>query len=208
MKKALKIIIAVIVIIAVIIGGIFAYKFIKLNRIRKELSQINAEELETKLIKELEKSRFNIESVNGIESVKIQKADDGYVNVMVSGDKDRFLDYVRIPILKIDSDDNGKFQGVEYVPVFYYGKIIHIQSMIFDVLENEFNVKGLNYRNKTKLIKTETNTIHVDYMYEDTLLLYINEISTRSEKYQSIAEIEQEHPNWNKTSYFGINVNN
>lgn len=206
MKKALKIIIAVIVVVAVIIGGIFAYKFIKLNIIRKELSQINAEELETKLIKELEKSRFIIENVNGIESVKIQKA-DGYVNVMVSGNKDRFLDYVRIPILKIDSDDNGKFQGVEYVPRFYYGKIIDIHSMIFNVLENEFNVK-VDYRTRTKLIKTNINTIQIDCMYEDTLLLYMNEIITGSKKYKSITELEQDRQKPDKTSYFGINVNN
>ena len=57
-KNIIKIIIGIVVVIAVIVGGIFAFQFISTNsKIRdteKKLSQINAEELQEKLIKELE----------------------------------------------------------------------------------------------------------------------------------------------------------
>lgn len=101
--------------------------------------------------------------------------------------------------MKIDSDNSGKFKGIEYIPVFYFGEHIDIESLIFNVLENEFSVKGLNYKNREKLIKHNTNTLTPTFVNDKTLLLYINEINTRTD-YKNIEEIEE----FRKTNYFGI----
>ena len=64
MKKALKIIIAVIVVVAVIVVGIIVKKPISNNIIIKDtenkISQINAKELETELINSLKNTSLNV----------------------------------------------------------------------------------------------------------------------------------------------------
>lgn len=196
MKKALKIIIAIIVVVAVIVGGIFAYKFISTNKTKEKISQINAEELETKLIEELKKTKLNVGTIKGIKNVDIKKI-DGYISVFVNGDGD--FDFINIPVLKVDSNNSSNFKGIEYIPVFYFGEYIDIESLIFNVLENEFSIKGLDYKNREKLIKHNTNTLTIDFVNDETLLLYINEINTRAD-YQNINELEEPR----KTDYFGI----
>ena len=194
-NKKIFISITAIIIIAVIIGITlcFVMPMVKFNQAKNKLGQINADELEEELITELERSQFNVENVKGIKSIEIKEIDD-YINVFVTGDGD--FQFVTIPILKIESDNN-KFKGIEYIPVFYCGEYIDIEAIIFDVLENKFNIKELDYKNKEKLIKHNTNTLSFRYTNDNTLLLYINSINT-------IEDLERDAKN--KTDYFGIDV--
>lgn len=198
-KNIFKIIIAIIIVVAiavVVIGVVLP--MLQFNQMKDKLSQINAEELETKLIAELEKSKFNIGTVKGIKRVEIKKV-DGYINVVVNAERD--FDAIFIPVLKVDSDNSGNFKGIEYIPYFDFGEYIDIDTIIFNVLENEFNVKNLNYKNREKLTKHNREKLKVTFFYDETLLLYINTINNnRRDNYTNINELED----ISKTDYFGI----
>lgn len=205
-KNIFKIIIAIVIIVAIAVVAVgVVLPMLQFNQMKNKLSQINAEELETKLIQELEKSKFNVGTVKGITSVEIKKI-DGYISVLAYGDGD--FDLIKMQVLKVDSDNNGNFKGIEYIPVFDFRECIDIDRIIFNVLENEFDVKGLNYKNREKLTQHNMKKLSFTFTNDETLLLYINEINTRAEDYKSVAEIEKEANQWNRTDYFGINTNN
>ncbi len=196
-KNIFKIVIAIIIIVAIAVVAVsVVLPMVQFNQMKDKLSQINTEELENKLIQELEKTKLNVGTVKGIKSVYIEKIDE-YISVLVCGEKD--FDLIKIPVLKVDSDNSGNFKGIEYIPVFHFGDYIDIESLVFNVLENEFSIKGLNYNNREKLTKHNMNTLKADFVNDETLLLYINEINTRAD-YKNINELEK----FSKTSYFGI----
>lgn len=117
-KNVIKIIIGIIVAIAVIVGGIFAFKFISTNMKIKEaeekLSQINVEELQTKLIKELESTPLNRN--DNSYSTEFVKNKNGFVvaNIVFTNERENFSATVKIPCFKIESYSNGKFKSITY----------------------------------------------------------------------------------------------
>ena len=122
-KKAFKIVIGIIVAIIVIVIGIFASQYIstsiKIKETEKKLSEIDATELQDRLIEELKKSKLYLE----LDSENI------FVATMFN-EGVTFKDYitlsylcikngnpvgaVEIPCFKITSDSNGKFKSIEY----------------------------------------------------------------------------------------------
>lgn len=203
-KKTFKLVIGIILAIVLVVVGIVVANVVstnmKISNTQNKLSQINAEDLETKLIEELNKTKFNIGAVSGIKSVNIKEI-DGYVSVFVNGEGN--FDFVSIPVFKIDSDNSGNFKGIEYIPVFYFGEYIDIESIIFNVLENEYDMPKLSYSDKEKFSIHNKSTIDFTFTYDDTLLKYINAISTRTD-YQNLEELDRDTKGYNKTSYFGI----
>lgn len=203
-KNAFKIVIGIILAIVLVVVGIVVANVVstnmKINDTYNKLSQINAEDLENKLIQELNKTKFNVGAVNGIKSIDIKEI-DGYVCISVKGERD--FDFVSIPVFKIDSDNSGNFKGIEYIPVFYFGEYIDIESIIFNILENEYNVQRLSYSDKEKFSIHNKSTIDIKFTYDETLLNYVNAINTRKD-YQNLAELERDTKGYNKTSYFGI----
>lgn len=158
-KNVIKIIIGIIVAIVVIVGGIFAFQFISTNNKIKDteqtLSQINAKELQEKLIKELESTPLTnsyttefIENENGFIVAKITQ-------------KEMF---VEIPCFKIETGSNGKFRKITYLELG--NKIVDIvNNSVKKVFKNEYDINivledsnyNRHFREVGKSQKVETN---------------------------------------------------
>ena len=143
-KKTIKIISAIIIVLliivvsAVIIGVVLPRK--TENQIRETLSQINAEELQEKMIKELEKSSLNInteEITTTIGTLDDAENNNKYIknninllsgvkaNYELSHNLDIFKNYISayiigknnevivIPCFKIESDTEGNFKSIK-----------------------------------------------------------------------------------------------
>lgn len=142
-KNVIKIIVGIVVAIAVIVGGIFAFQFIstnsKIKDTEEKLSQINAKELETKLIESLKKSKLYVgatsddgelvwtefENVNGLVMAKIQSTKNEYIN---------------IPCFKIESDNNGKVKSIIFDDTQSNGIFDICKQVIRNELKNEYNI--------------------------------------------------------------------
>lgn len=231
MKKAFKIIIAVIVIVAIIIGGIFAYKFISTNMKIKEteekLSQINAEELETKLIKELEKSNFNVNTSH--ISTKIcswkeagksgdndlpftmaielfysaNKQDNPYEKSISAYITSNSKEIIAIPLFKIESDNNGKFKKIIYTEMAlkeYYTVTDTIKKVLKDDYDIDMFIEGNEKYNTrfNKIFNSKTSTI---FATEKDLTKILNEIHNSNNS--SYPKSYQEY----STTEFGLEIN-
>lgn len=175
-KKSIIIGIVVMFIIAVIAIGIVISKSLinnsNIKKIEEKLSEINSNELQSKLIEELEETPLNvntpsitttfgnnlIEIMNGRYSNN--KAPIYYYDMMFYNNKNE-EDYVfaiyfdknnnetslSIPCFKIESDSNGNFKNI-ISPVtnggsFAVGK--NVWTAFTNVLENEYNIDISNY---------------------------------------------------------------
>lgn len=123
-KNAIKIVVIVILVIIFIVGGIFLSQFIstdrKINVAENNLEQIKVEELEEKIIKELENSELNINTSNGNQVVMTQFTDnnDGFVTAIIMAVNRNNIyngDGLSIPCFKIESDENGNFKNITYL---------------------------------------------------------------------------------------------
>lgn len=230
MKKAFKIIIAVIVIVAIIIGGIFAYKFISTNMKIKEteekLSQINAEELEKKLIKELENNKLNVNTSN--ISTKIcsweeagksgdndlpftmaielfysaNKQDNPYEKSISAYITSNSKEIIAIPLFKIESDNNGKFKKIIYTEMAL--KEYNVTDTIKKVLKDDYDIDMFIEGNEkyntrfNKIFNSKTSTI---YATEKNLTKILNEIHNSNNS--SYPKSYQEY----STTEFGLEIN-
>lgn len=200
-KKTMKIIVAIIITILVIILGVFTMKIIttniKIKETEQKLSEIDAEELKTKLIEELKKTKLNV-SVDLIDTnnmfVETMFADSENFKGYVTATTICFKGYnvvgaVETPCFKINSDNNGKLKNIEYTEKFMDGVYI-IEKAVKDVFKNEYNIeftiKNSTYNKKfNKLLRDFTDTNKGDiYVKDNDFLLGI------AEKITGIAEYD------------------
>ena len=124
-KKTLKIVGIVIGIIIIIIGLFFLIQTIstnmKISETEEKLSQINAEELNSKLIEELEKTDLNVDLtldtmfVDTIFSEGEDELEGFTVMSIIAFKNNNVIGGIEIPCFKIESDSNGNFKNIEYV---------------------------------------------------------------------------------------------
>lgn len=172
-KRTIKIIVGVIVAIAVIVGAVFAFQTIstniKIKDTENKLSQINAEELETKIIKELENTDLNVNSPTsktefrkldsnkskfdsyikmyyelsqkyfGTEMKTNEEVMTEYISAFITNSKEHG---VAIPCFKIESDNNGKFKNINYLESGPGDRIETIvKNAVEKVFKNEYGIE-------------------------------------------------------------------
>ncbi len=189
--KIITIIIAILLIIvvsAVIIGAIIPN--IKRNQIRNKLSQINVEELETKMIEELEETPLNINTSEFNTTIgtlnKVEESNKGKNNLFggvkanyeLSGNLNTFKSYISayiigqnneliiIPCFKIESDSNGNFKSIKCKT----SQISHeVPDIFIKVLEKDFGIK-LEGKYKSEIQKSDKDDITIYSLKEDDLI--------------------------------------
>ena len=198
-KKTIKIISAIIIVLliivvsAVIIGVVLPRK--TENQIRETLSQINAEELQEKMIKELEKSSLNInteEITTTIGTLDDAENNNKYIknninllsgvkaNYELSHNLDIFKNYISayiigknnevivIPCFKIESDTDGNFKSIKCKSTM---KSHNIPDLFVKVLDEQFGIK-LEGKYRSEILKSDKDDI-VTYTLKDEDLIDI-----------------------------------
>lgn len=208
-KKAFKIVIGIIVAIIVIVIGIFASQYIstsiKIKETEKKLSEIDATELQDRLIEELKKSKLYLE----LDSENI------FVATMFN-EGVTFKDYitlsylcikngnpvgaVEIPCFKITSDSNGKFKSIEYtertveeyiVPsivekVFKDNYDVNLKIVGNEKYNKKFNKDILGYTNKGNIyIDDENFYIGILEKVSDVNLKYGDKLVSAFKEYRT-----------------------
>mgnify|MGYP001861100364 CR=1 FL=1 len=148
-KKKLKILGIIILVIGVIIATVFLTRFIltniKINNTEKELSQINAEELQTKIIEKLKETPMNINLSYGNQMIITEFVDNyeetnGYVTALILYTKGGNIynsEGVAIPCFKIESDSNGNFKNIKYI---YASFDSIVNEAVERVFKDEYNI--------------------------------------------------------------------
>lgn len=149
-KKNLKIVGIVIGIIIILVGLFFLIKTIstnmKINETKEKLSQINAEELKTKLIEELEKTDLNVDLTLDsmfVDTIVAEGEDEleGFTVMSIMAFKNnKVVGAVEIPCFKIVSDSNGKLKNIEYIQSKIM-KSVSISEIVRDVFKNSYNIE-------------------------------------------------------------------
>lgn len=209
-KKIFKIIISIVIIVAIAVVAIgVVFPMVKFNQMKNKLSQINAEELETKIIQELEKTPLCIKDSTTIDKgMNINNLKD-YVIALTMSMEDDEIYTITTPLFKINSDTSGNFKSIEYVS-HYIDLGINIENVIFNVLKSQYNI-DINYSHQRKLTKNNQNSISIGSSSDKALVWYVNEISP-SDRYSNldnksniqISAYANEIETNVKTQYFGI----
>ena len=143
-KNIIKIIIVIVVVIAVIVGGIFAFQFIstnsKIKDTEEKLNQINAEELENKLIENLKKSKLYVGAVNESDKELVWTEFKNVNGVVIAKIQSTKGEYVNIPCFKIESDSNGKFKSITFDNSQTNGIFDISNQVINSEFKNEYNI--------------------------------------------------------------------
>lgn len=167
-KKIIKIVIAILISIAVIIGAFFLIKSILINvqngKEESKIAQINSQELQEKIIKEIEKNeKINIraeEFKTTIGTSKMVNSDmldfnvsifeaDNNINetdemVYAFYERDKAVDNgyscICLPLFMIDSNDDGSLKRMIFLPSFNGGIGNEVKSTIENVLKSEYDV--------------------------------------------------------------------
>lgn len=211
--KIISIIIAILLIVAVsavIIGAVIPN--IKRNQTKNKLSQINVEELQIKMIEELEKTPLNINTnelnttfgtLEEVEESSREKNINQYIfsgvkaNYELSGNLDSFKSYISayiigqnneliiIPCFKIESDSNGNFKSIKCKT----SQISHeVPDIFIKVLEKDFGIK-LEGKYKSEIQKSDKDDITIYSLKEDDLInvakKYLNMYGVGSTSQQS-----------------------
>lgn len=226
MRKTLKVIIAVIVVILLIVGGIFAYKFIsnsmKIKNTEEKLSQINAQEFEDKLIEELKKTKLNVntsnistnicswEEMSNLEQFVVipielfysaNKQDNPYEESISAYITSNSEGTVAIPLFKIESDNNGKFKKITYTERALKENIV--PSVIEKVLKNEYDIDMLivgNTEYNTRFNKLSNSDKGTIYCTENFLNEVLDKMQGRNNS--SYVESYKEY----STTIFGLDI--
>lgn len=191
--KIISIIISILLIIAVSVIIIsVVIPNIKKNQIRNKLSQIDVEELQTKMIEELENTSLNIntDEFNTIigtfdkveESYKGENADKIFLGVKaiyeLTNNLDNFKSYVSayiigqnneliiIPCFKIESDSNGNFKSIKCK---HSGISHEVEDIFINILEKEFGIK-LEGKYKAEIQKSDKDNITIYSLKDDDLI--------------------------------------
>ena len=205
-KRTIKIIVGVIIAIALIVGGIFAFKIISTNNkikyTEEKLSQINAEELQEKLINELENSKFSIntsdistkictlEKANESNRMAIEifydinKEDNPYeksVSAYITSGQGKVKEIVAIPLFRIETDNNGKFKKIIYTEIALKEPVVStdIKKVIRKVLKNDYHIDMFvegNARYNIRFNKRSDSERRTIFATEEGLNTVLNEI--------------------------------
>lgn len=206
--KKRNVIIAVAILLVVIIGvvaTIFVIPNMKISQTHKKLSEINAEELETKIIQKLETSPINVSTSSISTTFKVNNEEPSgtgilyeasaksykFINISIKG---TITEFISIDCCKIESNDNGTVKSIEFIePSVNSGECDLIAEIVYDtiknVLETEYNIdtsiiSSLRYKNNPKIKfsfnKDEKTIVMSDYEWGVTVLKTISNNSDKS----------------------------
>lgn len=190
-KRTIKIIVGVIVAIAVIVGAVFAFQTIstniKIKDTENKLSQINAEELESKLISELKQSKFNINTSNlstqicdwnDLGNTKQGEMAAMTIEIFYAGNKinnpyeDNVSAYITsnkgfaaIPLFKIEKDNNGNFKNIVYSERIFHSSIVKeaIEKVLKDCYDIDMMIVGnAKYNTRFNKFNTDRETMYAN----------------------------------------------
>lgn len=148
-KKVFKTIIAVIIIIAIIVVGVFTSQLIttniKIKETKEKLSQIDAKELESKLIGKLKDTKLYVEIDEGNIFVDTMFNEGitfkDYITLSYLCIKNgNPIGVVEIPCFRIISDSNGNFKSIEYTE-YYFDSDNTIEKTIRNVFKDEYGIE-------------------------------------------------------------------
>ena len=124
-KKHLTIVLGIVIGVVVIVAGIFLTRFILTNIEIKDtenkLRKISAEELQNKIIKELEETNININNTNGNFEIETVFTDtynetDNFVTAMIIRTyKGEYISGVALPCYKVEKDEQGYFKSITFL---------------------------------------------------------------------------------------------
>ena len=190
-KRTIKIIVGVMITIAVIVGAVFAFQIIsknmKIKDTEEKLSQINAEEFESKLISELKQSKFNINTSNlsteicnwnDLENTKQCEMAVTTIEIFYGANKmnnpyeDNVSAYITsnkgfaaIPLFKIEKDNNGNFKNIVYSERIFHSSIVKeaIEKVLKDCYGIDmFIVGNAKYNTRFNKFNTDRETMFAD----------------------------------------------
>ncbi len=189
-RKIIKIVIAILISVAVIIGLFFLIKFISISvQNRKEenkLAQINSQELQEKIIKEIEKNeKINIKTekfkttigtkkminsdmldflVIPFESDNELNETDEVVYAFYEGNEtvDDGTSYISLPLFMIDSNDDGSLKRILFLPSFNGGLGNEVTKTIENVLKSEYDINMSRYRIRDAKLMFNVANFHGD----------------------------------------------
>ncbi len=213
-KKTLKIVGIVIGIIIIIIGLFFLIQTIstnmKISETEEKLSQINAEELNSKLIEELEKTDLNVDLtldtmfVDTIFSEGEDELEGFTVMSIIAFKNNNVIGGIEIPCFKIESDSNGNFKNIEYV----YNRPLDtniIAKTIRNVFKDTYNI-DFTITNRTKYNTTFNqyfvNKGNIKTVSNDFFLAIVNRINDTEYEDYSLVEDYKEY----ETAKFGLEL--
>ena len=164
-RKSLKIIIAIIVVIAIFVIGLIFKKpisnYMLINDTEKKIGQINAEELENQIIKELENTPLNINTSGYKTTFEICNKDknsklsatvgansifygpsenyfENFICAVISNDTEQLMIF---PCFRITSNDSNKVENIQYISYDNLGISNNIHNTITNILKNKYGIK-------------------------------------------------------------------
>lgn len=213
-KKTLKIVGIVIEIIIIIVGLFFLIQAISTNmKIRKteeKLSQINAEELKSKLIEKLEKTDLNVDLtldtmfVDTIFTEGKEELEGFTVMSIIAFKNNNVIGGIEIPCFKIESDSNGNFKNIEYVEHRVLDTNI-IEQIVEDVFKYSYNIDLKiigNIKYNSTFNRGLVNKGTVKTLSNDFFLAIVNRINDTDYEDYSLVEDYKEY----ETAKFGLNL--
>lgn len=213
-KKALKIIGIVIVAIIILVGLFFLIQTISTNMKIKEteekLSQINTEELKTKLIEGLEKTDLNVDltlDTMFVDTIFTEGEDEleGFtVMSIIAFKNNNIIGEIEIPCFKIESDNNGNFKNIEYVEHRVLDTNI-IEQTIEDVFKYSYNIDLKiidNIKYNSTFNRGLVNKGTVKTLSNDFFLAIVNRINDTEYEDYSLVEDYKEY----ETAKFGLEL--
>ena len=108
--------------------------------IKETISQIDAKELENKLIETLKKTKLYVGAVNESDNELIWTEFKNVNGLIIAKIQTTNEEYVNIPCFKIESDNNGKFKSITFDNTETNGIFNIIKEVINSELKNEYNV--------------------------------------------------------------------
>lgn len=211
-KKNLKIAGIVIGIIIILVGLFFLVKTIstniKISETKEKLSQINAEELKTKLIEELEKTDLNVDLTLDsmfVDTIVTEGEDEleGFTVMSIMAFKNnKVAGAVEIPCFKIESDSNGNFKNIEYVYTRPLNTHI-IAETIENVFRNTYNIDFTienNSKYNTTFNQFFVNEGTITTVNDDFFLAIVSRINNTEYEDYSLVEKYTEY----ETAKFGL----
>lgn len=187
-KKIAVIVLVLLVFVALIVAGVIVNNKAKNNKetnnlikdTEEKLADINAKELEEKIIEKLKNSDLNI--IKQVDNLGLMTIFGDGVNFedyitasMVCYKEDEIIGAVEIPCFKIESD-NGKFKNIEYTDFVLDENII--DEVIKEVFKEEYDIDiqilgNSKYNEYFNDIKSGEGEI---YYYDDNFFLSIYSI--------------------------------
>lgn len=215
-KSKVFFILTILAIIIVLVIGIVIVNIMKpkilVSQTEKKISQIDASQLQEKIIEELKNTALNINKsqiktdfqvcdINrkdyfceniAFDSIFYAPSENYFDNfVFATITKDKQENFLYIPCFKITSDSNGKVKNIEYLCSDHYDIYIIIEKSINKVLKDVYNlntpIENVSYKYGYNQSNTYVDWLKIDkkdYRYE------IISIITQKDK-NSIKEIEQ-----------------